>query len=84
MNDDDRRRVEAIKRAWQTLQHAAQAVLDCVKRIGAALAPFIRALRGIQARERWRDARRNARMLSRHPDLRALDGWLDALYPGIP
>lgn len=33
------------------------------------------------ARVQWYAAQRTARTLSRHPDLVAMDGWLDRLYP---
>lgn len=48
------------------------------------LRPVLHELRCAQARQDWYEAQQTARLLSRHPDLSELDGWLDAYYLGFP
>lgn len=41
---------------------------------------FVCRWRQVIARHEWKYAQRNARLLSRHPDLSVFDGWLDRWY----
>lgn len=72
--------MEALKAA---LIKCARSIVDFWQRNKRYLQPLITAERGRVAKEAWKSSSRTARVLSRHPDLAAADGYLDAWYPGV-
>lgn len=78
--DDFRAAMERIKTA---LIKAARHIVEFWQRNRHWLQPLITAERGRRAKAAWKAQSRIARVLSRHPDLAPVDGYLDNWYPGI-
>ena len=75
---------EELRRWWANLRKALIAAWESLLQAVRAAWSWYCRYRQVLARVEWRWAQRAARMLSRHPDLVEVDGWMDRMYPGIP
>jgi hypothetical protein len=82
MSDEERKAaleflIRSSERFRDALKPLFKAVSDFVRKIG----PLLAGLRSIAARYAWIEAQQTARFIAHHPDLAAMDGWLDRFYP---
>ena len=81
MSDEERERAQRlIRELGQSLVDALRPLAKALNEFAKAAHRFLDAYRKHLARDSWREAQRNARFLSRHPDLAALDRELDYWY----
>ncbi|WP_018502973.1 hypothetical protein [Parafrankia discariae] len=81
MNGDE---FGGLLRVLETLRQELAKTWDAIITTVRAVYRYVSTWRQRLARAEWKWAGRCARMLSRHPDLVTLDGWMDRMYPGLP